>query len=120
MPLTHTATRVSIKSLKHSRPTASSAGAKDVVDEINAYIAIRDELLAEAEQIMTRAKIDSVAVANDFVTTCLKPARSPYQAQCLPEADAVRERRRCEAVKARLRELAALITAKKSEHASVR
>jgi hypothetical protein len=120
MPLTHTATRVSIKSPKHSCPAASSAGSKDVVDEINAYIAIRDELLAEAEQIMTRAKIDSVTVANDFVTTCLKPARSPYQAQCLPEADAVRERRRCEAVKARLRELAALITAKKTEQASIR
>jgi hypothetical protein len=91
-----------------------------VVDEINAYIAIRDELLVEAEQITTRAKIDSVTVANDFVLTCLKPARSPYQAQCLPEADAIRERRRCEAVKAHLRELAELIAASKNEHASAR
>lgn len=120
MSLTHAPARVSINSRKHSRATAKPSGAKDVVDEINAYIAIRDELLVEAEQIMTRAKIDSVAVANDFVATCLKPARSPYQAQCLPEADATRERRRCEAVKARLRELSSLVAAKKTGHASAR
>lgn len=120
MPLTHAPTRVPINSPKRARPSTKPNGGKDVVDEINAYIAIRDELLAEAEQIMTRAKIDSVGVANDFVATCLKPARSPYQAQCLAETDAVRERKRCEAVKARLRELAVLIAAKKTEHASAR
>jgi hypothetical protein len=99
---------------KYSNSSWTTAASKDLVDDINAYIAIRDDLLAEAEQIMTRAKIDSVTVANDFVATCLKPARSPYQAQCLPERDAVRERRRCEAVRARLRELAALIATKKT------
>lgn len=115
MPLTHEPTKVLSK--KHSHALAKPASSKHVVDEINAYIAIRDELLAEAEQIMTRAKIDSVTVANDFVATCLKPARPPYEAQCLPEAEAVRERKRCEAVKARLRELVALMAAKKTEHA---
>jgi hypothetical protein len=120
MPLTHAARRVSSNSHKQFPASPKPAGSDEVVKEINAYIAIRDELLAEAEQIMTRAKIDSVTVANDFVTTCLKPARSPYQAQCLPEADAIRERKRCEAIKTRLREMAGLIAAKKSEHASIR
>ena len=117
MPLSHEPARVQTNSKKHSRASAKPASSKQVVDEINAYIVIRDELLAEAEQIMTRAKIDSVTVANDFVATCLKPARPPYQAQCLPEMDAVRERRRCEAIKARIRELVALIPAKKTEQA---
>lgn len=114
MPLTHTSAKVRTNSKKHAGASTKAASSKDVVDEINAYIAIRDELLAEAEQIMTRAKIDSVSVANDFVATCLKPARPPYEAQCLSETDAVRERRRCEAVKARIRELAALVATKKT------
>ena len=112
MQLTHEPAKVSTK--KHPRASAKPASSKDVVDEINAYIAIRDELLAEAEQIMTRAKIDSVSVANDFVATCLKPARSPYEAQCLSENDAVRECKRCEAVNARIRELVALLAPKKT------
>lgn len=115
MPLTRApAAKILDNSKKHARASAKPASSKHVLDEINAYIAIRDELLAEAEQIMTRAKIDSVTVANDFVATCLKPARPPYDAQCLPETDAVRERRRCEAVKARLRELVALVATKKT------
>ena len=114
MPLTHEPAKVLSNSKKHTRPLAKPASSKHVVDEINAYIAIRDELLAEAEQIMTRAKIDSVTVANDFVATCLNPARPPYHAQCLPETDAVRERRRCETVKARIQELIALVAAKKT------
>ena len=112
MPLTHEPAKVLTK--KHTHPSATPASSKHVIDEINAYIAIRDELLAEAEQIMTRAKIDSVTVANDFVATCLKPARPPYQAQCLAETDAVRESKRCETVKARIRELIALVAAKKT------
>jgi hypothetical protein len=115
MPLTHDRAKISAKSKKHADASAKPAGSKDIVDEIHAYIAIRDELLAEAERIMTRAKIDSVSVANDFVATCLKPALSPYQAQCLPESDAVHERKRCEAVKARIRELVALLATKTPE-----
>jgi hypothetical protein len=114
MQLTQRSGKVFDKSNKHSRTSAQPVSAKYVIDEINAYIAIRDELLAQAEQIMTRAKIDSVSVANDFVATCLKPTRPPYEAQCLPEMDAVRERKRCEAVKARIRELAVLIAAKET------
>jgi hypothetical protein len=79
------------------------------VKEINAFIAIRDGLLADAEEFMSQAKLDGVAMANDFVETCLKPARPPYQAQHLPETDATRERKRCQAVKVRLAELRAKI-----------
>src|SRR4051812_24800486 len=66
--------------------------------EINAYIEIRDQLLEEAEKIRTPAKFDSVLIANDFVAGCLKPARSPYELQCLPEAEAEHERKRCAAI----------------------
>lgn len=83
-------------------PTFGSAYS---AEEINAYIAIRDQLLAEAEKIHTTTKIASTALANDFVEGCLKPARSPYDSQCLPESDAIRERKRCEAVRARIEQL---------------
>ncbi len=89
------------------------------MDEINAYIAIRDDLLAEAEQIRTRAKIDSLVVANDFVEKCLKPARPPYEGQCLPESEAVRERKRCVFVKGRIAELYSKTGAKSRESARV-
>ena len=83
-------------------PTFGSAYS---ITEINAYIAIRDQLLAEAEEVPTKAKLSSTALANDFVLGCLQPMRSPYEAQCLPETDAVRERRRCEAVRDRIAHL---------------
>src|SRR2546425_3872738 len=83
-------------------PTFGSAYS---IAEINAYIAIRDELLTEAEELRTPAKIASTALANDFVQGCLQPARSPYEAQFLPETDAVRERKRCEAVRNRIAQL---------------
>src|SRR5204863_179171 len=61
--------------------------------------------LLAAEEVPTSAKLASTGLANDFVQGCLQPARSPYEAQCLPEADAIRERKRCEAVRNRLAEL---------------
>jgi hypothetical protein len=80
--------------------------AQDPAAEINAFIAIRDELLAEAEEVPTCAKLDSVAVANDFIETCLRP--SPvYQAQQLLMADAIHEEKRCQEVKDRIVELRA-------------
>jgi hypothetical protein len=85
-------------------PTFGSAYS---VAEINAYIAIRDQLLAEAEELHTRTKLASTALANDFVQGCLQLARAPYEAQCLPETDAVRERKRCEAVRNRITQLGA-------------
>jgi uncharacterized small protein (DUF1192 family) len=86
-------------------PITPDFGSVYSVAEINAYIAIRDQLLDEAEKLHTTTKIASTALANDFVEGCLKPARSPYDAQCLPESDAVRERVRCEAVRERLTQL---------------
>lgn len=77
--------------------------------EIAAYIAIRDRLLEDAERTRSDSMLDRVQSANEFVTSCLKPARSPYEAQHLPEADAVRERQRCEAVKVRIERLRATL-----------
>jgi hypothetical protein len=77
----------------------------EAVEEINAYIAIRDRAVADAERIPTRGTVDRALLANEFVETCLRPARSPYQAQSLPEASAATERQRCVAAKARLAQL---------------
>src|SRR5438034_9711812 len=74
-------------------------GSAYTVAEINAYIAIRDQLLAEAEEVRTASKLASTGLANDFVQGCLQPARSTYEDQFWPETDAVRERKRCEAVR---------------------
>ena len=119
MQVTHGFTKILEAPRKQSRPTRKS-GAKETVAEINAYIAIRDDLLAEAEQLRTRAKIDSVSAANNFVATCLKPARPPYEAQCLPEINAVRERKRCEAVRVRIAELHSQIGARSNDQTGVR
>src|SRR6266550_9354600 len=99
MPLAISSTIPAAKPKARTAITISSAfGSAYSVAEINAYIAIRDQLLAEAEEVPTSAKLASTGLANDFVQGCL-PARSPYEAQCLPEADAIRERKRCEAVR---------------------
>lgn len=97
---------ISTKSAKRETPALTPTfGSAYSIEEINAYIAIRDELVAEAEQVHTNAKLASATLANDFVEGCLKPARSPYEAQCLPESDAACERKRCEAVRIRIAEL---------------
>jgi hypothetical protein len=72
------------------------------IAEINAYIAIRDDLLVEAENVPTRANLNRVAVANNFVETCLRPRRPVYQAQYLSMIDASREGVRCDKVKQRI------------------
>ena len=76
-----------------------------MIAEINAYIAVRDHALADAERVPTRGTVDRALLANEFVESCLRPARPPYQAQALPEADAADERRRCAAAKVRLAQL---------------
>ena len=88
-----------------------------VVDEINAYVAIRDIALAEAEKDPSPVNLERVRIANEFVENCLKPARSPYKSQQLPETDAARERGRCQAVKVRLSLLRAHLDAISREHA---
>lgn len=106
MPLAINSILPAAKTQSRTTPTISSAfGSVYSAAEINAYIAIRDQLLAEAEKLHSSAKLTSTALANDFVEGCLKPARSRYEAQCLPESDAARERKRCEAVRDRIAQL---------------
>lgn len=106
MPLALSSTLPAATPKSKSPPLLSSAfGSAYSVAEINAYIAIRDQLLAEAERLHSSEKLASTALANDFVEGCLKPVRPPYDAQCLPESDAVRERKRCEAVRDRIVQL---------------
>ena len=88
-----------------------------IVDEINAYVAIRDIALAEVEKEPTSVNLERARIANDFVENCLKPARPPYEAQHLPETDAVHERGRCQAVKVRLSLLRAHLDAISRDHA---
>lgn len=75
--------------------------------EVGAYIAIRDRLLADAEKSGTESMLDRAEMANDFVASCLKPARSPYETQHLGETDAAPQRKRCHAVKVRIERLRA-------------
>ena len=82
----------------------------EAAEEINAYIAIRDRSLCDAERVPTRGTVDRALLANEFVESCLRPARSPYQAQALPEGVAADERQRCAAAKARLAKLSATVT----------
>jgi len=104
MPLALISTKAAKRESRPS-PITPDVGSVYSVAEINAYIAIRDQLLDEAERLHSITKVASTALANDFVEGCLKPGRSPYEAQCLPEPDAIRERKRCEAVRERLTEL---------------
>ena len=87
-----------------------------VVDEINAYVAIRDIALAEAEKEPSSVNLERARIANDFVRNCLKPARPPYEAQHLPKTDAARERRRCQAASVRLALLRANLDAISRDH----
>jgi hypothetical protein len=80
-----------------------------VIDEINAYIAIRDMRIAAAESSTTPENLRQATLANDFVETCLTRPPVIYAAQHLPEPDAAFERKRCEIVKARIAELQAAL-----------
>jgi len=107
MPLAISSTIPAAKSESRRSATTLSPtfGSAYTVAEINAYIAIRDQLLAEAEEIRTASKLASTILANDFVLGCLQPARSPYEAQSLAETDAIRERQRCGIVRDRIAQL---------------
>lgn len=88
-------------------PQSRSIGSPEASAEIGAYIALRDIALSEAERASTEQNLHRLDLANDFVASCLKQARSPYEAQFLPQPDAARERKRCEAVKSRIAQLRA-------------
>ena len=77
------------------RRAGASIGSPQASAEIHAYIAARDLALAEAERAASDMTLNRAFLANQLVVDCLKPARSPYQAQSLPEAEAIRERLRC-------------------------
>ena len=113
MPSTHTAG----SSASHASPPQSEfksarmvaqKSSQKAIEEINSYIAIRDGLLAQAEKVPTSEALRRAGLANELVGNYLQAARSPYEGQALPEADARRERERCAVVKARLAALAAI------------
>src|ERR1700730_9835949 len=107
MPLAISSTTSAAKPEPRRSATTLSPtfGSAYTVAEINAYIAIRDQLLAGSGELRTGAKRASTRLANDFVLGCLQPARSPYDTQFLPETDAVRERKRCQEVRDRIAQL---------------
>jgi hypothetical protein len=96
------------KPVKSAAPQDSN---KYAIEEITAYIAVRDGLLEEAAQETTEATIERLVLTNTFVASCLRPARPLYLAQCLPEVDTVRELKRCHAVDAQIIKLRAQLVA---------
>jgi len=98
------------------KPAACSPPAQNYAsEEINAYLALRDRALAEAEKLPTESTLKRAAIANDFVADCLKPARKPYESQYLTESDAAPERERCQAVTLRLSALRARVAPRERE-----
>ncbi len=90
-----------------TRQIPASGAASCAATEIHAYLGARNLLLREAEEKTTETNLRRAAAANDFAENCLRPARSPYEAQSLSEAEAARERQHCKAVKVRINELRA-------------
>ncbi len=89
----------------------SSYASTEVCAEIYAYIAARDLALASTERSPSEVSLNRAYLANELVGNCLKPARSPYQAQSLAPAESSRERARCIAVTNRLSQLRACLSA---------
>src|SRR4029079_7493366 len=91
----------------NSELSYDSAGSDSnpAITEIHAYLAARNLVLREAEENTTELNLRRGASGNELAQNCVHPARSPYEAQALPEAEAARERQHCQAVKLRLAEL---------------
>lgn len=102
MPVTLPFQPIAMTADMPSSPDQSAA-----VLEIQAYLGARNLLLRVAEENTTEANLRRAADANDFAETCLRPARSPYEAQSLSEAEVARERQHCQAVRIRIAELRA-------------
>jgi len=94
-----------MNSQKNMRKSPTPPATPAASSEIHAYLAARDLLLRDAEANTTELHLRRAWAANDLAEGWLRPARSPYEAQSLPEAEAVRERLRCNAVKVRLAQL---------------
>ncbi len=86
-------------------PAAPAAEGASV--EIYSYLAARDLFLREANANPTESNLRRAGAANKFAESCLRSAASPYEAQALPEAEAVHEKRRCNSIKVRLAQLRA-------------
>ena len=99
--------RIITQSVTKRAAARSSTSSAQAAAEIYAYIAARDLALAEAERQPSDLILNRAFLANQLVDSCLKPARSPYQAQALADAEAMRERQRCERAKLRIAHLRA-------------
>jgi hypothetical protein len=84
---------------------SAKTGSKETRDEIYSYVAIRDLLLHDAEITTTMESLRRASIANDFVENCLRPARPPYEGQCLRQIDAAREYARCVEARNRIAQL---------------
>src|SRR4051794_32773612 len=73
-----------------------------IVDEIVAYAAIRDIAVAEVEKNPNTLNLERACIANEFLEKCLKPARTPYEAQYLQQADAAIALENCQEIRIRL------------------
>ena len=86
--------QATLTSRQSSKPPAVRAtkvsGADPVAEGIFPSIAVRDLLLAEAEELSTEASLHRVWMANESAERCLEPARPPCQAHSLPTAEANR------------------------------
>src|ERR1043166_5106402 len=70
---------------KHEQ--AERTASQHAHDELGAYIAIRNILLANVEKWPTSEAIASLRAANDVVENSAQPACAPYQAQHLSQTD---------------------------------
>jgi hypothetical protein len=96
---------------KRRPPVQTSAMQRFAIEEIDAYIAVRDSLLREAEEKPSTVTLARIKMANEFVTNCLRPAQQPYILQAYPDLDAVRALKRCHAIGTRLIKLQAALVA---------
>lgn len=80
----------------------AQVGSEKVRNEVQAYAVIRDLLVSEAEDNTSVKSLSRAAMANEFVESCLRPPRSPWQAEYLEPGEAARERERCDAAKMRI------------------
>jgi hypothetical protein len=120
MPLTPTLTSRSNIFSRHPqraavrRPSVSpyaEQGSAEASTEIHAFMSARDMALSDAERRPSDLSLSRAFLANEVVERCLKFARSPYQAQCLPSGEASQAQVRCEAVKRRIQQLRACAVA---------
>lgn len=80
----------------------AQVGSEKVRNEVQAYAVIRDLLVSDAEVTTSTESLRRAAIANEFVERCLRPPRSPWQAEYLEPGEAARQREHCGAAKMRI------------------